>query len=337
MLLNKTVEICITARNVNYYKDKGYNIPMRVSEKSGKLVIDSNIPVEIKIEDLPNSSHKKIQYKCDSCGKIFTTDYHSWINSKRKELGDLCKCCAVKIKLPQAMLDKYGEANSANVPSIIRKKKQTNLAKYGNEWAIASDSVRENIENSILSNFGVSNPMMSPKVKEKAKRTNNSKYGGNSSQCDKNVKRKSVETCLLKYGVENPFQLKEIQEKARETLYKNGTVPSSKAEKELCEKLKEVFGKENCFPSYPVGNFSLDCLVILGDNKIDFEYDGCYWHKERKQKDAARNAILMNEGYRIIRIKGNNQDILPSKEKIKETTDYLINNNRHLIFIDMNV
>ena len=105
----------------------------------------------------------------------------------------------------------------------------------------------------------------------------------------------------------------------------------------MCELLKEMFGIENCFPNYPCDNLSLDCLVKINENKIDVEYDGSYWHKERAHYDGARNAVLMNEGYKIVRIKANNTDDLPTKEQIQDAIDYLVKDNHHITFIDMNI
>ena len=44
----------------------------------------------------------------------------------------------------------------------------------------------------------------------------------------------------------------------------------------------------------------------------------------------------MNEGYKIIRIKANNQDLLPTEQQILQAVDYLVKDNHHLTFIDMN-
>lgn len=337
MLITEIVEIYVTARTVNHYKEKGYEIPMRYSEKSKKEVIDSSHSINVKIQDLPQNSHIKIKYKCDNCGEIFVTSYSDWANSTYKELGDLCKNCAAKIKLPKAMEDKYGESNSSKVSSIVNKKKQTNLDKYGNEWAIASAQIQKKIKDFFVDKHGVDNPMKDKTVQQKAKNINRTRYGGNSPLCDSDIKEKSRKTCLNKYGVENAYQSKEIQAKARNTLYKNGNTPTSKAENKLCEILKEMFGKDNCYPNHPFGSLSLDCLVILDNLKIDFEYDGYYWHKNRGQYDAARNAVLLNNGYKIIRIKANNKDTMPSKHQIQCAVDALIKDNRHLIFIDMNI
>lgn len=324
MLITKELLITAEARTINHYRDKGYSI-----NHLGEECL-------IKTEDLPQSSHVKIQYQCDNCGDIFTTEWCSWTSRKYADLGDMCKKCAAKIKLPVIMTDKYGRSNSANIDVFIEKKKATNLIKYGNEWAIASFPVKDRIQDTNLVRYGVKNPMQNEAVKEKAKTTNIERYGGASALCDERVRQKSRETCLRKYGVENAFQLKENQEKARKTLYKNGSTPASKAEQTMCALLCSMFGREKCFPNYPVGALSLDCLVVLEGNKIDFEYDGVYWHKNRKQKDAARNAVLLDNGYKIIRIKANNQDTMPTPQQIQDAINLLIKENHHLVFIDMN-
>ena len=51
---------------------------------------------------------------------------------------------------------------------------------------------------------------------------------------------------------------------------------------------------------------------------------------------GARNAVLMNMGYKILRIKANNRDALPSKQQIIDAVDYLVKDNHHITFIDMN-
>ncbi len=336
MLLTNEIDIQVTSRNFNHYKNKGYDIPMIYNEKLKKDVIDRNKKIIVQVCDLPNSSKVKIQYMCDNCHKIHNITYSDWMKRKLPEFGDLCKECAIKIKLPQSLMQKYGYSNCANIPSVVEKKKKTNLEKYGNEWAIASDDVHQNIVNIFLNKYGVDNPMKDVDIKLKAQKTNQEKYGGNSPMCDKDIRQKSINTCLKKYGTVNAFQSKEIQQKARESLYQNGTTPSSKVEKEMCNMLKEIFGVENCFPNYPEGCLSLDCLVKFNTYKIDFEYDGYYWHKNRKQYDAGRNAVLIKNNYKIVRIHGNNLDILPSTEQIINAVNYLIEENHHLVIIDMN-
>lgn len=325
MLLTDKIMVPVTARNINHYRDKGYDVP----DKLGELI-------EVDINDLPDSSHVKISYKCDCCGNIFETEYHYWNRRKYPELGDLCKTCAVKIKLPKAMLDKYGFDNSANVQAIIDRKKKTNFEKYGTEWSIASASVRENIKDTMIDRYGVDNPMKSEEIRQKAIETMRERYGVDFAAQSKEVQEKREKTCMERYGVPCTAQSKEVREKMRAALYKNGTTPSSKAEKNMCLLLSEIYGNDNCIPNYPFSELSFDCLLMIGNVKIDVEYDGSYWHKNRGQIDAARNAVVMNAGYKVLRIKANSRDTLPNKEQIKEAVDCLVKGNRHLVFIDMN-
>ena len=336
MLLSDKVEIKITTRNITYYRNKGYNIPKISSNNSKDKNKCTSFNIFVNIDDLSPTSKALVKRECDNCHLVEYVPYYNWNNRKYKEFGDLCFNCAVKIKLPKIMMEKYGVKNCAQVENVSNKKKETNLKRYGNEWAIASNEVRKSIVDSFIEKYGVDNPMKNKRIQEKTKKTNILKYGGNSPMCNEAVREKSIKTCLNKYGVDNPFKSKDIQAKARKMLYKNNSTPSSKAEKKLCEILINIFGEKNCFPNYPCGNLSLDCLLILNGNKIDIEYDGSYWHKDRKQYDGARNAVLINNGYKILRIKGNNKDELPQIKEIISSIDYLINQNHHLVFIDMN-
>lgn len=336
MLLTHEVEMLITSRNANYYKNKGYSIPKKISDKTGLEVFDVGTKIVVAVEDLPDCSKATVCYKCDCCGAIKETTICGWRRRTNQEEGDYCHSCSAKFKLPKIMKQKYGETNAANVPSFVNKKKETNKLRYGNEWAIASEEVKQHIKQSYIQNFGVDNPMKSEEVRQKAKNTNNLKYGGNSSQCSKEIREKSIKTCLEKYGVANPYQNKSVQEKARKTLNVNGNTPSSKAEKKMVAVLKQIYSEENCTANYQEGVFTLDCLLMVDGQRIDAEYDGKYWHEKRKQKDAARNAVLLKMGYKILRILADDKDTMPDEFQIKKAIDYLIKNNHHLTFINMN-
>ena len=99
--------------------------------------------------------------------------------------------------------------------------------------------------------------------------------------------------------------------------------------------MQEIYGEENCFAGYPVDRLNLDCLVIVDGQKIDCEYDGIYWHKNIADYDRKRNGWLVSLGYKILRIKGNEKDELPSIERIKREIDTLIDGHS-IRWIDMN-
>lgn len=323
MLVTDKVDVVVGARDCPHYRKLGYDV-----HKGDKITVD--------IGELPKSSHAKIIYQCDNCGKIVHTEAHYWNSRTYSELGDYCKECNAKVKLPRAMMDKYGYKNAAKVPDVIDKKRQTNLDRYGVEWAITADAVKDNIAATMFDRYGVENAMQLEATKEKARATTLERYGVEFITQSDEIQQKIRETCMERYGVPSTGQVPEFRAKMRQTLCKNGNVPTSKAEQTMCEMLADIYGADNCIPSYPEGSLVLDCKLLVGGHCIDVEYDGNYWHRGNGQRDAARNAVLMDMGYRVLRIKANNRDTMPSKQQIIDAVDYLVKDNHHLVFIDMN-
>lgn len=323
MLVTDKIDVVVGARDCPYYRKIGYDV-----HKGDKITVD--------IGELPKSSHAKIVYQCDNCGKMVYTEAHYWNSRTYSELGDYCKECNIKVKLPRAMMDKYGHKNAANVPDIIDKKKRTNLDRYGIEWPIALDAVRDNITATMLDRYGVENAMQLEATKKKARATTLERYGVEFITQSPEFRQKATNTCMERYGVPNVAQVLEFRAKMRQTMCVNGVTFTSKAERAMCDILKDMYGTDNCFPSYPEGVLLLDCMLLVDGYRIDVEYDGNYWHRGEGQRDAARNAVLMNMGYKVLRIKANNRDTMPSKQQIKDAVDYLVKDNHHLVFIDMN-
>lgn len=185
--------------------------------------------------------------------------------------------------------------------------------------------------------YGVSNVFQLDDVKDKIRVTNLSKYGEGNIAHTPEIAAKIRATNIERYGVPYTTQAPEVIVKMRETLYNNGSVPSSKAEKEMCEMLHEMYGIDNCRDNYALDRLNMDCLVDIDGVLVDFEYDGQYWHKDREDYDRRRNYYLLDKGYRIIRIKANKKDELPTKQQIQEAIDYLVKDNHHLAYIDMNI
>ena len=118
------------------------------------------------------SSHKKAKFLCPENGEFTLVARNFW----EKESGH-----------PSAT-------------TIIRekKKKQTNLKKYGVEYVCQIPEIKQRVKNSL-------------------KRTIQKKYGADHYSQTAEYKEKFKKTCLEKYGVENPFQLIEVKEKIKKT------------------------------------------------------------------------------------------------------------------------
>ena len=131
------------------------------------------------------------------------------------------------------------------------------------------------------------------------------------------------------------FYCSELQAKAKATMYANGNVPTSAPEQKVIDMLITLYGEDNCHPGYPVDKVNLDCLLNIDGVKIDVEYDGLYWRQDTKDYDRKRNHWLISQGYKVLRIKGNKNDDIPSIQRLKEEVDYLLDNHS-IGYIDMN-
>ncbi|MCF0125777.1 MAG: hypothetical protein HUJ68_08515 [Clostridia bacterium] len=137
------------------------------------------------INDIKNyKSHDRLYFKCEICGCE---------SSKEKYVFKTRLLCR-KCQKEQTCLDRYGVINIFNRTDIKekalagikseeadKKRRATNLKKYGNEYQIASKETRE-----------------------KTKNTNQKKYNVDYNFQREDVKAKIAKTKLERYGTENP-------------------------------------------------------------------------------------------------------------------------------------
>lgn len=157
----------------------------------------------------------------------------------------------------------------------------------------------------------------------KIKNTWMKKYGYENVFQSDYAKEKSKQTCLKKYGTEFACQSDEVKEIIAKGLYNNQSCKTSKQQLKICEILKELY--DNCELNYPYSRLSLDCYININDCKIDVEYDGWYWHKNKQEYDRKRDEFLKNNGYKILRIKAMHK--VPTKEQLQNAIDYLVKGN----------
>lgn len=143
-ILTKEVKVRLNANNVNYYKQLGYNIPIKEACKSMKYqgidyAADFTKSILVKIEDLPLNSKTLIESTCDYCGQPKSPIKYSDYNKQTK--NGVLKCCCEKcapLKLKEIIFEKYGVEHVAQLDEITRKTKQTNLQKFGYESPMQS-------------------------------------------------------------------------------------------------------------------------------------------------------------------------------------------------------
>jgi len=99
MILEKEIKIKLGPKNIEYYKNLGYVLPIG-KDKRNRYRIEKEKGLLVKIEDLPISSNVKITVQCEDCGQqryvpYCTLEYRK--NSSFNKNGEtLCSSCANK-------------------------------------------------------------------------------------------------------------------------------------------------------------------------------------------------------------------------------------------------
>lgn len=307
MILQDKIEIDITGRNKTYYINKGYSC------KHGDKIM-------VKNEDLNKNSHIEETRICDECGcKIIKTHqcFERSFNihgkdlcnhcsskeaiSKRQEtcleqygVDSIAKLSTTKEKRQKTCLEIYGVDNPMKNKEISTKSLQTKIDKYGEDcfsefWTKANETHKEK------TGYYISND---PEVLSKKRETCLENFGVTMSLLNPEIKQKAVNTCVERYGVENPMHNKDVQKKWSDALYQHGGIKTSSQQYKIYEMLKEYYPNLTVELNMPFNTYFLD--VCIKDLKIDIEYNGNHWHKNKKDKDELRYKELMDEGYRVI-------------------------------------
>jgi very-short-patch-repair endonuclease len=222
------------------------------------------------------------------------------------------------------------------------KDKNTSLEKYGVEYCLQNNEIREQIKRTNVEKYGTEFPTQNEEVKEKVKNTNLQKYGYTNVFQNEDVKLKSKNTKIKKYGVSSLMKRKDFLQnmliKSKITKFKNSTQICSKQQKYI----HSLIGGEL---NFPVGILSLD--IAFPDENIYVEYDGSGHDLHVKMnkmtieefnfQELKRYKFLKSQGWKQIKIISRN-DYLPSNEillnLIKQTKEYL-QNNHNWVEIDL--
>jgi hypothetical protein len=172
------------------------------------------------------------------------------------------------------------------------------LQKYGHEYALQSDKLKEKYKKTCVEKFGVENPTLNQEIKNKVKKT-----------------------CVEKFGVENPFQSQEIKDKIKTFNFnKYGYECNSKS-----QELKNKY-KQTCLEKYGTDSHTKNETIkqkIKQSNKIKYGFENVMHNIEIMEK-SSKNAYKLKDY------------ILPSGKIIKTqgyegfAIDYLIKNENIL-------
>lgn len=188
-----------------------------------------------------------------------------------------------KAKFVKEKIYKYFQ-NKNRIKTIIQKRKQTCLEKYGVEYSSQDENIKNKTKQTCLEKYGVEYSWQNENVKNKIKKTCLEKYGVEHF----NNLQKRKQTCLEKYGVsswsktkdfkEMMLQNKEIIENKRnDTKRRNHTFNTSKPEEELYLYIKRKF--PNVKRQYiDKDRYPYNCDFYIPELDLFLELNGIWTH-----------------------------------------------------------
>lgn len=308
MLKEQTVTVKWSPRTKTKYLQYGYEFTNMWDD------------LEIDVKHLGKGSHTKVIVTCDFCGCDFLVKHSDYSRWHSKEYGDACKKCRPQ-KQKLQFLDLYGVEYYTQTDKFKEQRVDTMMDKYGDTHWSRIEQCREKFKQTSFEHYGTEHPMKSTEVKHKALNAQREKYDGKLYIETEEFRERSKKTCMEKYGYECTANVPEIRWKQMQTKIENGTLLTSYAERESVKLLKEIYGEDNCVPSYHTEYYILDCLLNIDGNLIDFEYDGIWCHDE--VKDSRRDRFHIDMGMKIFRVKDGYK--IPSREQLIEGVNHLLN------------
>ena len=280
-IISTEVEIIPSGKNIQYYKDKGYNVKYHK-------------PLTVKIDDLSNGSHVYINVECDICKNVSTVKYKDYNKIMSRSNYYCCSKCSWE-KAKETIIDKYNCDN-------VMQNKEIHLKQV----------------NSLMKNYGVTTPLKNKEIKQKVENTMLKNWGATCSFLSEDLRAKIERSCHEKYGYSIPSQSPEIKVKVAQTFYKNGTTATSKQQIYIYNLYSKNSDVEL---NFPIKYYNADLCFTKENLVFEVDFGGhdlsvklgSLTQEEFNKKEIIRNNIIKREGYKMIRLISSH-DKLPSDE-----------------------
>lgn len=294
MILTKTVELKISNKVVNHYREKGYNCNI-------------NDTIIVKVDDLTPCCSTRVDVKCDYCSETTHIRYQDYNNKIIRYGNYYCKKCS-SVRAKEVFLQKYGVSNPMKCIEIKQKAIDTMNSRTQEQLK----EIQNKKKKTCMEHYGTEYALQSPKIREAMMATNRKRYGVNSAMQNPEIRERAKQSMINKYGAPYSSLVPEIKKKICESSYDSNGCKSSKQQRYINNLYK---GELNGV----IGNYN--CDIVLRDEKLCVEYDGRghelrvelgYCSKEQFDKhELIRDKQIKSEGYHIVRIISH-KDYLPS-------------------------
>lgn len=230
MFKEEEVFIKVNSRNINYYREIGYE----VSNQN----FNGSVILKVKTKDIPSQSHFRIEAICEICGSENTLSvckYYVNLNRNSKGYYSCFKC--KNIEKEKTCIEKYGVSSFSKTEQFKKseslkwkgiqkgseKGRKTSLERYGVESYFQTDEMREMNRKW----------MSSDEFRSKSKETSVARYGKDmfcKTEKFKEIIRENKEVIVNKikksfqekYGVDWPSKVESIVDKSNKTKELNG-------------------------------------------------------------------------------------------------------------------
>lgn len=229
----------------------------------------------------------KNEGKCLECGK--ETDFVTLVKGYRMFCSRKClNSSQYHIKHCTETYTKNYVDNKDNRKELNERTRNTCLERY-NGIGFASQELTKKYNDTMLLKYGHTNPSQVKEIQEKTKQTNIKKYGAENVYTSETIKEKIKETNLERYGetswtkskegrefLKNLTNSEDFKNKQHETKKINDTFKTSKIEKELEIKLKEMF--PDLETQYKSELYQFNCDFYVPSLDLYIEYNGSWTH-----------------------------------------------------------
>lgn len=272
------------------------------------MMVDEYLKMPITIRNVTYYKNKGYDCHISETIDVFIDDINPGSPIKERRICDVCG-------------QEYIREHNLNISSFSRFNKDVCCHCFKTNKEV-KDIIQEKREKRFLEKYGETNPMFVPELVDKIGETMMKRYGVKNASQVEEFKKKQEETMINLYGAPKALQIKQFQEKFVNTITENYSVKTS-SQQVACYDMLIEHGYD-AYLNMPFSNCILDILIIMPDGtKIDFEYDGSFWHdKEQKIKDRRRDEFLKKNNFKIIRIESRRS--VPTWEQIQSEIDYLM-------------
>lgn len=270
---NNAFDLSMHLINKHNIKSKVYYDQFLKTDSCGKCVVCNN---NTKFLNLSLGYRKYCSRKCTSNSENKKVALERFYNDNTAVLN------AVK-KRKSTNLQKYGFDNPTKNGDVRNKMKISNIKKYGVDHYSKTDRFQEKYKQTCLLKFNVDHPSKSKEILEKRANSNIKKYGVSSPLKLKNIKDKIKETNLQRYGVDNPTKNKDIFKKVKKTIFEKYGVENVSKLKKYKTTIKEAILKQAYYKIVERHSKYEPCFTVD-------EYVGC--HEEYKWKCKNCNTVF---------------------------------------------